>query len=267
MGIVGPRRTTLPELDQEGFSDADDEDLLLLLDDLLSIRDPAVALPTSQPDARRRRLTALSSAPHLARRIRGLRVEDAHWIDDVSESMLAEFLTVIPHMPSLVLISSRPEYRGAFDDVSGGQLIALRPLNRPCRDPRHRPAGQAIDRSLIWPLSVHTRRRKSLLRRGDRPRSGRAGCSHGNARGYTLSGDADDWDVPATLQATIGARIDRLGSSAKDTLNAAAVIGSHFDTELVANSSKTPISQHLSTQNWSTRYGSVSGRSMCSDIH
>ena len=40
-----------------------------------------------------------------------------------------------------------------------------------------------------------------------------------------------DASVPATLQAAIGARIDRLGSTAKRTLNAAAVIGSQFNTE------------------------------------
>ena len=41
--------------------DADPEDLLLL-DDLLGIRDAAVALPDIAPDARRRRLTALVNA-------------------------------------------------------------------------------------------------------------------------------------------------------------------------------------------------------------
>jgi len=41
--------------------------------------------------------------------------------------------------------------------------------------------------------------------------------------------------VPATLQAAIGARIDRLSPTAKRTLNAAAVIGSRFDIELLAN--------------------------------
>ena len=39
-------------------------------------------------------------------------VEDAHWIDEVSESMLADFFTVIPQTPSLVLVTYRPEYRG-----------------------------------------------------------------------------------------------------------------------------------------------------------
>ena len=42
-------------------------------------------------------------------------IEDAHWIDEVSESMLAEFLTVIPQTPSLVLVTYRPEYRGRAD--------------------------------------------------------------------------------------------------------------------------------------------------------
>ena len=41
-------------------------------------------------------------------------IEDAHWIDEVSESMLADFLTVIPQTPSLVLITYRPEYQGAL---------------------------------------------------------------------------------------------------------------------------------------------------------
>ena len=42
-------------------------------------------------------------------------VEDAHWIDEVSESMLADFFTVIPQTPSLVLVTYRPEYRGRAD--------------------------------------------------------------------------------------------------------------------------------------------------------
>ena len=48
-----------------------------------------------------------------------------------------------------------------------------------------------------------------------------------------LRGDIADADVPATLHATIGARIDRLDPAAKQTLNAAAVIGSRFDADLL----------------------------------
>ena len=40
--------------------------------------------------------------------------------------------------------------------------------------------------------------------------------------------------VPATVQAAIEARIDRLNTAAKQTLNAASVIGARFDAELLA---------------------------------
>src|SRR6516162_7591060 len=77
---------------RERFTDADPDDLMLL-DDLLGIRDGAVALPDIAPDARRRRLTALLNAASLARAQPAVYViEDVHWIDEVSESMLAAFL-------------------------------------------------------------------------------------------------------------------------------------------------------------------------------
>ena len=95
--------------------DADPEDLLLF-DDLLGIADPDIALPKIDPDARRRRLTALVNAASLARETPAVYVvEDAHWIDEVSESMLADFLTRDPadalagagHLP--------PRVRGGAD--------------------------------------------------------------------------------------------------------------------------------------------------------
>src|SRR5262249_2917496 len=113
---------------REQVPDADPQDLLLL-DDLLGIADPDVPLPTIDPDARRRRLTALINAAQLARTEPALYIiEDAHWIDAVSESMLADFLTVIPHTSSMVLITARPAYQGALTRVPAAQTIALAPL-------------------------------------------------------------------------------------------------------------------------------------------
>ena len=99
---------------RQQIPDGDPEDLLLF-DDLLGIADPEVALPAIDPDARRRRLTALINTASLARTEPALFIiEDAHWIDAVSESMLADLLTVIPRTASMVLITSRPEYEGAL---------------------------------------------------------------------------------------------------------------------------------------------------------
>src|SRR4029077_6692811 len=106
---------------REEVPDADPQDLALL-NDLLGIADPEVALPAIDPDARRRRLTALINTASLARTEPALFfIEDAQWIDEVSERMLADFLTVIPHTPSMVLITARPEYQGALTRLPGAQ--------------------------------------------------------------------------------------------------------------------------------------------------
>jgi class 3 adenylate cyclase len=104
-GVEGLDGQTARDRMRARLPDADPEDLLLL-DDLLGVADPEVELPKIDPDARRRRLTALVNAASLARETPAVYViEDAHWIDEVSESMLAEFLTVIPQTPSLVLVT------------------------------------------------------------------------------------------------------------------------------------------------------------------
>jgi adenylate cyclase len=79
---------------RDRIPDADPEDLLLL-HDLLGIADPNAPLPAIDPDARRRRLTALLNAASLARETPALFIiEDAHWIDDISDAMLADVMTV-----------------------------------------------------------------------------------------------------------------------------------------------------------------------------
>ena len=59
------------------------------------------------------------------------------------------------------------------------------------------------------------------------------GVLRGNRSAYVSTADAAEVSVPATLQATIAARIDRLDPTAKRTLSAAAVIGSRFSRGLL----------------------------------
>jgi len=220
---------------QDQFPDADPEDVLLL-EDLLGIADPEVALAKIDPDARRRRLTALVNAASVARQAPAVYVvEDVHWIDGVSESMLADFVTVVPQAHSLVLVTYRPEYRGALSRVPGAQSIALGPLSDSettalvsqllGQDPSVCALGQMIaERAAGNPFFVEEMVR-DLAERGVLT----------GARGhYVCQVDQADAAVPATLQATIAARIDRLTLAAKQTLNAAAVIGLRFGAEQLA---------------------------------
>ena len=70
--------------------------------------------------------------------------------------------------------------------------------------------------------------------------------------------------VPATLQATIAARIDRLDPKAKRTLSAAAVIGSKFSLNLLETLGVDPVSLRTWWQaSSSIRSGSPDNPSMC----
>jgi len=128
-GIAGMRADQARERIRARLPQASRDDLLLV-DDLLGIGDPETAPPDVGPDARRRRLTALVNGATLAQRDPMLIViEDVHWIDAASESMLADFTPVSGQAPTLMLITYRAEYRGTLSRVPGSQTIALRPLS------------------------------------------------------------------------------------------------------------------------------------------
>jgi class 3 adenylate cyclase len=222
--------------------DADPEDLLLF-DDLLGIADPEVKLPKIDPDAWRRRLTALVNADSLARQVPTVYViEDAHWIDEVSESMIAEFLTVIPQTPSLVLVTYRPEYRGALSQAGGAQSIALAPLSDSetaalvCELLGSDPSVGGVATMIAEKAAGNPFFAEEIVRD-----LAERGVLRGSRSAYESTADAAEVSVPATLQATIAARIDRLDPAAKQTLSAAAVIGSRFSRGLLETLGIDPV--------------------------
>ena len=229
-----------------GAPDAEPEDLLLF-EDLLGIADPDLALPRIHPDARRRRLTALVNAGSLARETPALYIiEDVHWIDEVSESMLADFLTVIPQTPSLVLVAYRPEYRGTLSRVTGAHTVALAPLSD--------SESAALVSELLGPdPSVGALGDKIAARAAGNPffaeeivrELAERGVLRGEPGAYMSAAEVREVSVPATLQATIGARIDRLDPKAKRTLSAAAVIGSRFSLDLLETLGIDPVLEDL----------------------
>ncbi len=216
------------------IADANGEDLLLF-DDLLGIRDPQVPLPEIDPDARRRRLTALVNSVSLARTEPVLYViEDAHWIDEVSESMLADFLAVIAQTLSVVLITYRPHYRGALAQFPGAQTFSLDPLT-------DAEITALLDQLLGSDQSIPAIRALIAGRAAGNPFFAQAmvrelaerGVLQGDRGAYICRTSVAEVTVPATLQAAIASRIDVLDPAAKRTLNAAAVIGLRFTPELL----------------------------------
>jgi class 3 adenylate cyclase len=227
---------------RDRVSDADAEDLLLF-DDLVGIGDPDAVVPRIDPDARRRRLTALVNAASLAREAPAVYVvEDAHWIDEVSESMLADFFAVIPQTPGLVLITYRPEYGGALTRVHGAQTIPVAPLS-------DAETGALVSQLLGQDPSISRLRETIAERAAGNPffaeeivrELGERGVLRGQPGAYLSTAEIAEVSVPATLQATIAARIDRLDPQAKRTLSAAAVIESRFNLDLLMQLGVEPV--------------------------
>ncbi|HEX3289741.1 MAG TPA: cyclase, partial [Mycobacterium sp.] len=145
-----------------------------------------------------------------------------------------DFLTVIPQTSSMVLITARPEYEGALTRVHGAGTIALAPLGDLDTtallgellgsDPSVGELAAIIaERAAGNPFFAEEMVRELAQR----------GVLDGEHGGYVCRADVAEVSVPATVQAAIEARIDRLSTPTKRTVTAASVIGARFGADLL----------------------------------
>ncbi|GFM16384.1 MULTISPECIES: adenylate/guanylate cyclase domain-containing protein [Mycobacteriaceae] len=226
--------------------DADSNDLLLL-EDLLGIAESEVPVPQIDPEVRRRRITGLINNASLRREKPALYIiEDVHWIDTVSESMLALFLDVIPSTASMVLITHRPEYRGLLRGVNGAQTLTLAPLDDADiaamvrelvgSDPSVGAlTGLITERAAGNPFFAEEMVRELVQR----------GVLSGNRGRHVCDKNVTEISVPATVLAAVEARIDGQLPAAKRTLRAAAVLGVRFRADLLAAMDVEPVLDEL----------------------
>jgi class 3 adenylate cyclase/tetratricopeptide (TPR) repeat protein len=212
-------------------------DELPLLFDFLAIADPERPVERMDPEARQRRLMAL-----LRRLVRtqsarepGLMVfEDLHWLDPASAAFLANHIEAAPGTPGLTVVNFRPEYRAEWMAHSYYRQLALAPLRG---DVTEWLLGDLLgsDPSLDGLFELIAERSggnpffieeivQSLVEQG-------ALVGERGARRLTREVDPDD--VPASVQATLAARIDRLGAREKAVLGAASVLGREFSAPIL----------------------------------
>ncbi len=183
-------------------------------------------------DGRRRRLVEVMAQAVLARSRRTVFVlEDVHWIDAPSDEVLADFAATLNVTTSMFVATYRPEFHGALHHNSD-QTITLQPLTD---STAVRLIGQLLggDSSLVGlsdRIADVAAGNPFFIEEIVRDLAGR-GVLAGSRGGYRLMGDTDEIAVPATVQAVLAARIDRLTAETKAVLNAAAVMGTHFDAD------------------------------------
>ena len=183
-------------------------------------------------DGRRRRLVEMMAQAVLARSTRTVFVvEDAHWIDAPSDEVLSEFAATLKVTTSTFVTTYRPEFHGALHQNSR-HTITLQPLSDSA-------ALSLVDHVLgDHPSLVSLSRRIALAALGNpffaeeivRDLAGSRTLA-GSRGDYRLTSDVAEIAVPATVQAVLAARIDRLPADAKSIVNAAAVIGTNFDMD------------------------------------
>ncbi|WP_371424784.1 AAA family ATPase [Tardiphaga sp.] len=168
--------------------------------------------------------------------------EDAHWIDPTSLDLLERMATRAASLPILLIVTLRPEFQPGW--VGQPHVTALSLSRLGPKDSAGIIHGIALDKALPdiiveqilsradgVPLFIEELTRTLL----------ESGLLHETTDGYVLNAPLPPLAIPTTLQASLVARLDLLGS-ARDVAMIGAAIGREFSHELVAEvSSLTPM--------------------------
>jgi class 3 adenylate cyclase len=160
--------------------------------------------------------------------------EDVHWIDPSSRELLDMTVERVAWLPVLLIVTFRPEFQPPWVGPAHVSALSLSRLSR--RDGAALTALVASDNTLSNDITAEIVERtdgiplfveeltKAVLEAG----------SHEDRRQTIATTPPSALDVPATLQASLIARIDRLGPLAKEVVQVGAVVGREFSYGLLA---------------------------------
>jgi len=212
--------------------DASLEGALPLLLDFLGYPDPERPAPALDPEARQRQLVGLVQRLVRARPAREpalLLVEDLHWLDGASETFVEALVESVAGTHALLVLNFRPEYHAPWMQRSWYQQLPLAPLGAAAIDEL---LGELLGRDAsLGDLATRIKGRTAgnpffieemVLALAE------SGPLEGVRGAYRLAGPLDALVLPATVEAVLAARIDRLGEREKQVLQAASVLGKEF---------------------------------------
>ena len=219
-----------------------DDDDIALLSELLSLPSTAADLNLSPQRKREKLFEALLNQLEAVAHHRPVLMvfEDAHWIDPTSRELLDLTVDRVRRLPVLLAITFRPEFQPPWGGRSHVRSLALNRLGE--RD------GEALVQNLAGNAALTAEMVAEIVERTDgvplfveeltkavlesAEQGDRVAAVLGTASQTALS-------VPATLHASLMARLDRLGPAAKEIAQIGAVLGREFAYELIE-----PVAQH-----------------------
>ncbi|MDJ0957609.1 MAG: adenylate/guanylate cyclase domain-containing protein [Arenicellales bacterium] len=185
-------------------------------------------------DASERRLKTLNACKHLLVKESQktplvLVFEDLHWIDSKTQAFLDSFVDIVPSTRILLLVNYRPEYQHSWGGRPFYTQIYLESLS-------NQSAHELLDLILGTNPNLSSLKEQLIEQTEGNPffieESVRAlvetGTLLGEPGNYYLAKVVENIEIPASVQAVLAARIDRLPAREKFTLQTSSVIGETF---------------------------------------
>ncbi|UPK38194.1 AAA family ATPase [Bradyrhizobium sp. 186] len=163
--------------------------------------------------------------------------EDVHWIDPTSSELLDAALERVERLPVLLLVTCRPEFTPSWAQYvtvislsrlnrnDGAALVAQIAGNNPLPSDI---LAEIVERADGVPLFVEELTKAVL----------EAGGGEGDSRSFLARTHSSVIAVPATLHASLMARLDNVGTAAKEIAQIGAVIGREFSQKILSTAAR-----------------------------
>jgi class 3 adenylate cyclase/tetratricopeptide (TPR) repeat protein len=214
---------------------------LLALLDALPPDSPFLTL--DPPQRRQRTLEALTRVLLRESQAQPLLLvfEDLHWIDTETQALLDRLVEALPTARILLLVNYRPEYQHGWGSKTYYTQLQLDPL-LPASADELLQALLGGDPSLapVTPLLIERTEGNPFFLEESVRTLVETGVLIGAPGTYHLGTPLNRLQMPATVQAVLAARIDRLSREDKHLLQCAAVVGTDVPLPLLQPIAELP---------------------------
>jgi class 3 adenylate cyclase/tetratricopeptide (TPR) repeat protein len=152
--------------------------------------------------------------------------EDLHWIDPSSQTVLDALVESVPAARMLILVSFRPEYQHGWSSKSYYSQIRIDPLPPDSVEAMLAASlGSDPDLGALKARLIERTEGNPFFLEESVQTLVEAGVLGGAPGARRLLQQVDDVRMPATVQALLASRIDRLAPNVKRLLQCASVVG------------------------------------------
>jgi class 3 adenylate cyclase/tetratricopeptide (TPR) repeat protein len=228
---------------------------ILTLDEALQVTIPALlalldALPADSPflalDPPLRRQHTLDGLRRLLMRESQVQplplvFEDLHWINTETQALLDGLVESLPTARLLLLVNYRPEYQHGWGSKTYYRQLRLDPLPPASADEFLQALlGEDPSMAPLKPLLIERTGGNPFFLEESVRTLVETGMLGGAPGLYRLAQPLTSLQMPATVQAVLAARIDRLSPEEKHVLQTAAVIGNEIPLPLLQAIAELP---------------------------